>query len=110
MSWEFLDYDPLTGEATWYDYDPIEDVAAIKTESADLSSFVDYTKAQANEGVHDDRGKDARMWKYASLPASVIVELHAKGIDITNREHHKRMLREINTNYPWLKTTHKFHS
>ncbi len=31
--------------------------------------------------------------------------MRAKGIDVGNPDHHSRLLAEINTNYPYLKTT-----
>ena len=46
---------------------------------------------------------------YASIPPVVEMELKKKGIDIYNKHQTKELLKEINTNYPWLKTTTKKH-
>jgi hypothetical protein len=46
---------------------------------------------------------------YASIPPIIEMQLKAKGIDIYNKDQTKELLKEINTNYPWLKTTTKHH-
>ena len=39
----------------------------------------------------------------------LVEKLKQKGIDIYNKDQTKELLKEINTNYPWLKTTTKKH-
>ena len=106
-----LDHDPLTGVTEWFDYDPVADEVRIwsETNDRDIKSFLDTTQTQRNDEDFSRRGIKQGFWKYASLPAHVIVELRSKGIDVFNPGHTKDLVREINANYPATKTTNKWH-
>jgi hypothetical protein len=105
----FFDYDPLTGIRTDMDYNE-ETGEATLIQSSDISAAVDYAKTIANHGIAD-QGIKKGLWKYAIIPPIVQVALRQKGLDIYSKEPTmmNRVLREIDENYPWLKTTTKKH-
>ncbi len=102
---KFLDYNPSRGTWYEYDYDPNEEIAGITTKQ-DVEPVLDYAKALKNSGMHDKVGDFSR---YAIIPAAVELELRQKGINIYDQHQTKDLLREINQNYPHLKTTNLHH-
>lgn len=106
MAREFFDYDPFTGLEEY-----IEEVDGKihLTFEQDVSPILDYTKALANEG-HTEGNFRGEGWLYAVIPAVVQMDLMRKGINITDQNHTKRVVDEINQNYPLLKTTHRHHA
>jgi hypothetical protein len=48
-------------------------------------------------------------WLYASIPPVVEMDLRKKGLDLNKSEHMPAILKEINSNYPYLKATDKWH-
>ncbi len=106
----FLSYDPVTGLRYDMEYEEDTGVARIST-SQDISAALDWTKEQANNGLTDG-GIKSGFWKYATIPAIVQIELRNKGLDIYSKDPsmQKRVLKEINTNYAWCKTTQKHHA
>jgi len=90
---------------TWYEYEDTDDGFLIHTKQ-DISPVVDWAKKQRQSGKNDQVGE---FNHYASIPAHVELELRAKGINIYDKNCTKDLLREINTNYPWLKTTNLHH-
>ena len=92
--------------------DLIEDgsqMTAVVEHVQDVQPLLDRNSELANLGA-TDAGIKRGLWHYASIPLTVVVELRNKGINVYNRDHQKRVFQEINQNYPYLKTTHKFHS
>ena len=53
--------------------------------------------------------KDYYFEHYAVIPAHVELAMRQKGINIYNPAQTKEVLKEINTNYPHLKTTNRTH-
>lgn len=106
---EFFSYDPMRGVTKFFDYDEMTGDAYIRSEQ-DVSPLLGKTMEERNTGKHDSPRKDFRL--YAQLPTVVQIELKNKGIDIYSKDPAmvKRMLAEINTNYPYLKTTWKVHA
>jgi hypothetical protein len=102
---EFFDYDPLTGVRTDFDYDEITGDVTLH-HSQDVSALLDYNKALANSGA-TDKGIKESWWLYAKIPPIFILKMRSKGINIEDGRHIDRMIAEINTNYPYLKTTQK---
>lgn len=66
-----------------------------------------YLKAAHEERMSEDiyARKKSEMWKYASIPAVVVVEMMNKGINPYKQEDARLVKREIDLNYPYLKTT-----
>lgn len=104
----FFDKDPVTGITQYYDYDPSKDVHMIHSVQ-DATALVEKLKQVRNNPEQWAKGVKESWVHYASIPPIIEMQLKAKGIDIYNKEQTKELLKEINTNYPWLKTTTKNH-
>lgn len=106
---EFLSYDPLTGVRRDWSYDEETDIATIHT-TQDVSALLDRNAEIRNTGMADKALKqDDYFCKYASIPMVVVMELKKKGIDVFNEEDGKKLMRAINRDYPYLKTTYLTH-
>lgn len=103
-----FDHNPDTGVTEYFDYDPINDTVSI-TASQDVTGFLDQMQAIRNAPEISQRGIKEDWWCYASIPEVVELELLKKGLSLHNKDHFKAILREINTNYPYLKRTEKWH-
>lgn len=103
-----FDYDPLTGVSQHFDYDPVKDQIFL-TSSQDLSFLMEQLKQKRNNPEAWKKGIKESFAHYATIPPIVELELKKKGIDIHNPAQTKELLKEINTNYPFLKTTTAHH-
>ncbi len=103
-----FDLDPETGVRTLYDYDPIMD-RAILTYEQDVTGFLDHMHAHRSTPEASAKGIKEDWWHYASIPEVVEMELMKKGLFLHNKDHMKDILKEINTNYPHLRATDKWH-
>jgi hypothetical protein len=101
---EFFDYNKANGMR--YDTEDDGDEKLIIQASQDIAPIVDHMKEKQKKG---DDGIKRGYWHYCSIPTVVEVELRKKGINIYNKHQTKELLREINTNYPYLKATRKHH-
>ncbi len=72
----------------------------------DVESLLDRCKNAANQGL-TDHGIRGGLWHHSSVPVTVIYEMMKKGIDFYHKDHQKRVDQEIESNYPYLKTTSK---
>ena len=101
----FYDYNAARG--TWYeeDYDHTEDKVVIHTKQ-DVQPILDWTKEQRNSGINDKVGD---FGLYAKIPAIVEVDLRKKGLNIYDKNNTRRLIQEIEQNYPYLKTTNLKH-
>src|SRR5437660_11502462 len=100
---EFFEYDPHTGIRTdlaWNE--ATQEMTLIRT--ADVEPVLDFTKANANEGLNR-KGIQEGWWLYAKLPPIVILQMRAKGINVFDQNDQKKMFSEINAHYPFLKCT-----
>lgn len=96
------------GTLTYFDMDDNENIS-ITTEQ-DVSGFLDHMQRLRERGYERWQAGVKEEWLlYASIPNVVIMQLKAKGIDVFNPDHEKAMLREINRNFPYLKTVDKTH-
>jgi hypothetical protein len=102
---EFFDFDPLTGLRYDFDYNEETGDAIIHT-TQDVSALLDYNAALRNAGA-TDKGIKESWWLYAKIPPIFMLKMRAKGINVEDGRHIDRVLAEINTNYPLLKTTQK---
>lgn len=102
---EFFDYDPLTGIRTDFDYDEATGNVQLHR-TGDVEAVIDYTKRLANDGL-TDKGIKEGWWLYAKIPPIVMLKMRAKGINCEDGRHIDRVVQEINTHYPILKTTQK---
>jgi hypothetical protein len=102
---EFFEYCPHTGVRTDFEYNEITGDVTLHR-SQDVSALLDYNKALANAGA-TDKGIKNSWWLYAKIPAIFTLKMRAKGINVEDGRHIDRVIQEINTNYPYLKTTQK---
>lgn len=103
-----FDRDAETGMTTYFDYDPIND-QAILTYEQDVTGFLDRMKEIRDDPSISAKGMKEEWWHYCSIPQVVEIELMKKGLSLNNKDHFKAILKEINTNYPYLKATEKWH-
>ena len=110
MSKRLIDIDPVTGLATWHDYDSVTDETTIGY-SADSTPILEQNKAMAKDDDFTKKGIKEGWWLYASIPAEVQVKWMIEyGIDIMNKHHGPRISKLLNDpEYRYLKTTPKNH-
>jgi hypothetical protein len=102
--------DQSGGTKTYFDMDENSGDIRITTEQ-ELKPFLERMKAIRQHSSDTwNKGLKESWLRYCSIPPVVIMELKQKGIDVFNPNDEKRMLQEINRNYPYLKTVdHKNH-
>lgn len=93
---------------TYFDYDPVKDQVFLTYEQ-DISHFLDRMKAIRDNPEISKKGIKEDWWYYCSIPETVEMELIKKGLSLNNPDHMKSILKEINTNYPYLKASDKCH-
>ena len=109
MSRRLLDWNPLTGEKVWFDYDANDQMAI--THEQDVTPALDVAHFLATEGDYTRDGLKNDMWHYAKVPNSVILEMKQKhGVDFFDRNDAKRMFELLNTEYKAFKTTDRTHN
>lgn len=102
---EFFEYDPLSGVRTDFDYEE-ETGSVIFTRTQDVQPLLDHNAKLRNYGA-TDKGIKEGWWLYAKIPPIFMLKMRAKGINVEDGRHIDRVLKEINTNFPHLKTTQK---
>lgn len=103
---EFFDYDPVTGLEEYIEF--ADGKVSIHYQQ-DVSAVLDFAKAHANEGICEPNFR-GEAWNYAIIPAVVQMQMWAKGINIADPNDLKKVVQEVNENYPHLKTTHRYHA
>lgn len=103
-----FDSDPDTGLKTYFDYDPIKDEVRLSYQQ-DVTGFLDLMQAHRNNQDRSAQGIKEDWWHYCSIPPVVEIELKTRGYDLHNPDHMKDILRIINSEYPYLKATDKWH-
>lgn len=104
-----FDFDEETGLKTYFDYDPIKDAVSL-TYAQDVSGFLDRMKTLRDDPSYSQKGIKEEWWHYASIPTIVEIEMRKKGIKLEDKNATKKILKEINENYPYLKSTEKRHA
>lgn len=106
-----LDFDPLTGISCVVEfdvdgsmhldhYDAYNQTAVVADHNQRLRNDDDYTK----NGIKND------YWHYAKIPTIWIYKWKQElGVDVFNRDHRKKVMQLLNTDYQWMKTTNKTH-
>ena len=98
MTFTVTDYDNMKREYTFQD-----DGKVIIKSSQDLEGHLKYCEEKRNN--ESKTGKSHDLKHYASIPVVIAEELIKKGIDIFDKNCVGDLKREIDTNYPHLKTT-----
>ena len=100
----YFDHDPVTGVVQYYDYDAMKDEHRITTVQ-DISGFLDEMKRRRDDPDYWKKGVKEEFAHYATIPAVVEIELRKKGLDIYNQSQTKEIIKEIETNFPFCKST-----
>lgn len=108
MGREFLDFDPTTGLAEYYE-ETNDGKFHIHTYQ-DVEPHLDQASRLRNEGATDEVFKRDGVAMYANLPLSIVGQLMAKGINVFDPNDMPKVIQEIETNYSRFKTTYKTHS
>ena len=103
-----FDYNAESGVKTMFDYDPINDQVLLTYEQ-DVSGFLDHMQAARNDPSISAKGIKEDWWHYCSIPEVIEMELMKKGLYLHRPDDMKAILKIINTDYPYLKATEKWH-
>lgn len=105
-----LQSDPVTGLMTWHEYDELTDETTISY-SADSTPVLEANKIIQNDEDYSRKGIKRDFWHYANIPVEVQLDwLINKGVDISNKDHAKKMFQLLNDpEYRHLKTTSGYH-
>ncbi len=106
MAREFFDYDPLSGETEYLEF--TSDGKFHITTEQDIQPILDFALAMRNEQIGDANFRK-EGWMYATIPPVVQAQMFKNGINILDKNDSKRVVQEINQNYPYLKLTHRHH-
>ena len=105
---KWQEYNPDTGLLDICDHDELAGTLTVHKQ-ADVEPVVEACKAIANSRATDE-GLKKGLWSYCVVPLAVQYEMLWKhGVDINNRDHWPRLFHLVNTEYPYLKTTHRHH-
>lgn len=102
---EFFDFNPETGIR--HETATEDDMMVVHT-MQDVQPIVDRAARLRAEGIAD-KGIKHNFWHVADIPPVVILELQKKGMDIFKADEPtlRKIHKEIETNYPYLKVTDK---
>lgn len=104
-----LDYNPLTRERVYFSAGGHENKIQI-THEQDVDEHLRRTHAQSVDDDFTKRGIHNDMWKYASIPNIIIMEMKQKhGVDFFDKNDWPKVLDLINTEYSRFKTTTRTH-
>lgn len=111
MARRILDFDPLTGITTYFDYDHVDEKMHI-TEVQDVNAVLDSVTSLRNNDDYSKQGIKDDMWHYARLPLTILMEIETKhGVKcMSGKTDWKSLFRVINQHYPHLKATTKVHA
>lgn len=98
------EYEALTGVVT-QSYSDEDGHDLVIRRLQDVSPILEYNQFLRSQGDKHWRGEDNTMWHYARIPIMVMEQLIEKlGADVVlGGKDTKRLLREIEQNYPYLK-------
>lgn len=109
MTKRLLDYNPLTGEKTWFQFDHVHDRMTI-TEEQDVQPYLDWAAELRSRPDYSRKGIKKDMWHYAKVPNVIIMEMKTKhGVDFFKEEDWPKVSRLLETEYSRFKTTHGKH-
>ena len=110
MAKRIVDYDPLTGISTYFDYDYSTDTSIVGYEQ-DASVILEANKAMQNDPDTWKEGVKNSWAHYAQIPNIVIEKwLNEHGVNVYNKDHRPRVFQLLNQpEYRYLKTTTKMH-
>ena len=105
---EFFDWNAARG--VWYEVedDPQTGDLLIHTKQ-NPTPALEWAKKQRDHGLNDFGGKRDKsdLKHYATIPTHIELELRQKGINIYDKNNTKRLIQEIERNYPLCKVTNR---
>jgi hypothetical protein len=109
MSKRLLDFNPLSGEKVWFQYDESIDSMTI-THEQDVEDHLKVAHARAIDDNYTRKGMKNDLLHYAHVPNTVILKMKQEdGVDLFEKNDAKRVFELLNTKYKRLKTTTKNH-
>lgn len=88
------------GVEQWFDYDPINDQMCI-TSKQDVTALLEAMDSKRKQERWGAEVKEDWV-HFAKIPEVVEMELLKKGIRLHDKNCTKRLIKEIQTNYPYL--------
>jgi hypothetical protein len=108
-----IDFDPLTGEATWF-YDNHDGTFTISNQQDDsvVSTILESNKRLASMESISKKGIKKGYWHYATVPNVLVAKWSAEvGGDILDKKFSKELFARLNNpDYKYLKATHARHT
>ena len=104
MGKRLLDFDPLTGTATYHEYDEMEDTTLITTVQ-DYDDILNANK-QATNAYDKHIARKSEFRRVASIPTGVMHKwMVEEGIDVFNKDHWPAVRRKLNSSdHSFLRT------
>lgn len=107
MAFEFFDYDPLTGVMEYLEFSADGKTFSIRQEQ-DIEPYLDFAAWLRNTQIPDGNFRK-EGWLYGLIPPIMQAQLFKKGINFMDPNDTPKVIEELNTNYPYFKTTHRHH-
>jgi len=106
-----VDYDPMTGITTWFEYHPETDMTIVGREQ-DVDGILDLNRHLRNDSDYSKAGIKNDWWHYATIPNILIEKWKTEeGIDVFNKDHGKKLFQKLNSpEYKYLRVTDKVHA
>lgn len=107
---EVFDWNPDRG--TWYEIEDDHQTGGVYIHTKqDVKAALDDAKERRNSGLTERKARKTDFLHYARIPAHVELEIKQKyGISIYDKNETRRLLKIINRDYPYLKTSSYTHN
>lgn len=103
----YFDYDPMTGVTEYFEETP-DGMYHIHTYQ-DVEPILKWSQYIKNTGTADEAWTKDGATVYAYMPAVIIGQMMARGINVFDQNDLPRVVHEMNTTYANFKTTDKHH-
>lgn len=109
MAERILDFDPLTGETTTFEYHADDSFTIGYLQ--DVEPLIERNKKLAADPDYGKSGIKQNWMHYASIPPVIIMKWKNElGVDLFNKNHEKRVMELINSpEYQYLRVTNYHH-
>lgn len=109
MTKRLLDYDPLTGIRTSFEY--TADDQMVITEEQDVTHIMEQNKSMRADTDRSKQGIKNDMWHYARIPLGHLLEMRQKyGVKFEDKNDLPKIIKLINTEYQQDKVTDLQHT
>ena len=106
MAKRVIDFDPISGVTTTFDYDHASDTTLIGYEQ-DVTKILDRNKRLQNDDQYSKDGIKNEWWHEAHIPDIIILKWRTEyGVDVYNKDHLPKVKKLLQDPvYKYLKTT-----